>query len=102
MSIMQKNVQDIRFSNESSSNNNVATYIALGDACAAKKQHQQALLHFIKAVLLAPLHIPALIGCSQALTKMNRRDEAAIYSERAFALRAQQTSVTHHQHEALH
>ena len=77
-------------------NNGIATYITLGEKCIANKQHQQALLHFNKAALLEPQHVPALIGCTIALLAMNRPAEAAVYSERAISINPNQRTFNFH------
>ena len=61
-------------------------YLALAEAYAKNQQHQKALVHFIKATLLMPLHEPALTGCAVALLAMKRPVESAVYAERAFIL----------------
>lgn len=76
--------------------NELAHLMEQGNECVRQKKHQQALLYFNSAVLLAPEYIEALVLCAETLINLNRAAEAAIYSQRALQLRFTSTILTLH------
>lgn len=67
-----------------------------GKVCVQDHNHQQALLHFNSAVLLAPEAVDALVCCAETLMHLNRSAEAVIYSQRALELHCTPNIVTLH------
>lgn len=98
--MIQKKKKNARLSNKNSPSLtaavDVTSVLALGEACVNNKQYQQALLHFLKATLLVPQHIPALLGCATSLLAMNRSAESAVYSEHVLALSPNQQAFNLH------
>lgn len=67
-----------------------------GDECIQQNKQQQALLCFIRVLLLAPEYIEALTRCAETLIHLNRPAEAVIYSHRALQLRFTPENLTLH------
>lgn len=74
----------------------IVSLLTLGETCFNNKHYQNALLHFLKATLLAPQHIQALLGSAKSLLAMNRPAESTVYSEHALALRSNQQILNLH------
>lgn len=71
-------------------------FIEQGNDCLKNNKLQQALLYFNKVVLLASNHIEALLACANILIKLNRSEEAAIYSQHALQINPNYKSLAVH------